>query len=128
MFICVSSFSMAQQKIDNEGENEVCIKVEKNLIANQLFHYYVNLGYKKWVEQFVTAELYNKLKLEFVTIKVSTLHHCSICGGLDVLLQIYAPHYSLQSKCNLVFLCTFFLFLSFNIFTKMHVANSSVDV
>jgi hypothetical protein len=71
---------MAQQKIDNEGENQVHIEVETNLVAYQLLHYYVNLGYRKWVEQFVTAKLYNKLKLESITIKVSTLHHCSICG------------------------------------------------
>ncbi len=71
---------MAQQKIDNEGENQVCIEVETNLVANQLLHYYVNLGYKIWVEQFVTIKLYNKFKLKSVTIKVSILHCCSICG------------------------------------------------
>jgi hypothetical protein len=32
--------------------------------------YFVNLGYGKWIKQFVTQELYNELKLEFVAIKV----------------------------------------------------------
>ncbi len=80
MFIGISSFSMAQQKIDNEGENQVCIEVETNFVANQLLHYYVNLRYRKLVEQFVIGKLYNKLKLESITIKVNILHHCTICG------------------------------------------------
>jgi hypothetical protein len=71
---------MAQHNIDNEGENQVCIKVETNLVVDQLLHYYVNLGYREWVEQFVTSELYKKLKLGSITIKVNILHHCSICG------------------------------------------------
>jgi hypothetical protein len=33
--------------------------------------YFVNLGYDKWIEQFVTLELYNELKLEFVAVKVT---------------------------------------------------------
>jgi hypothetical protein len=71
---------MAQQNINNEGENQVCIEVETNLVADQLLHYYVNLGYREWVEQFVTTKLYKQLKLEFVTMKVNILHHCNICG------------------------------------------------
>ncbi len=57
---------MAQQKINKKGENQVCTKAETNLIANGLFCYYVNLGYGKWVEQFVIAKLYNKLKLNLL--------------------------------------------------------------
>jgi hypothetical protein len=34
VFIGISGFSMAQQKIDNEGENQVCIEVETNFVAN----------------------------------------------------------------------------------------------
>jgi hypothetical protein len=71
---------MAQQKIDNKGENQVCTKVKTNLVAYRLFRYCVNLGSEQWVEQFVITELYNELKLESITIKVNTLHHCNICG------------------------------------------------
>jgi hypothetical protein len=55
-------------------------KAKTNLVVDQLLHYYVNLGYEKWVEQFVTIELYNEVKLESITIKVNILHHCNICG------------------------------------------------
>ncbi len=51
------------------------IEGEKDLIAKGLVWYYVNLGYKNFVEQFVTLELYNELKMEFVTIKVSVLYY-----------------------------------------------------
>jgi hypothetical protein len=61
---------MAQQKINNEGENQVCTKVETNFVVEELLHYYVNLGYGKWVEQFVITELYNELKFESIAIKV----------------------------------------------------------
>ncbi len=71
---------MAQQKINNKGENQVCTKAKTNLVVDELLHYCVNLAYGKWVEQFVTAKLYNELKLESITIKVNILHHCSICG------------------------------------------------
>jgi hypothetical protein len=71
---------MAQQKINNEGENQVCTEAKTNLITNGLFHYCVNLGYGKWGEQLLTIELYNELKLESIAIKVSILHHCNICG------------------------------------------------
>jgi hypothetical protein len=36
----------------------------------RLVHYFVNLGYEKCIEQFVTLEFYNELKLEYVAIKV----------------------------------------------------------
>jgi hypothetical protein len=37
----------------------------------RLVCYFVNLGYKKWIEQFVTPKLYNEFKLEFVAFKVT---------------------------------------------------------
>ncbi len=51
------------------------IEGEKNLIVQGLVQYYVNLKYKKFVEQLVTPELYNELKVEFVAIKISVLYH-----------------------------------------------------
>jgi len=74
VFICISSFSMAQQRIDNKGENQVCTEAETNLVASGLLQYCVNLGYEKWVEQFVTTKLYNEIKLESIATKVNTLH------------------------------------------------------
>jgi hypothetical protein len=50
-------------------------KAKKHLIVHGLVRYYVNLGYEKFVEQFVMHELYNELKVEFVIIKVSVLYH-----------------------------------------------------
>jgi hypothetical protein len=54
---------MAQWKLDDEGENQVCTEVGTNLVAYGLFCYCVNLGYEKWVEQFVSTELYNELTI-----------------------------------------------------------------
>ncbi len=51
------------------------VKGEKNLIAKGLVWYYVTLGYEKFVEQFVTRELYKELKVDFVAIKVNVLYH-----------------------------------------------------
>jgi hypothetical protein len=61
--------------MDNEHGNMMLFgEGEKNLIAQGLVWYYVNLGYGKFVEQFVTPKLNSELKVEFVAIKVSVLY------------------------------------------------------
>ncbi len=72
-FTLVLGSSMAQQNMENKEQNEIFVEVETNLLTNGLVHYYIFMGYGKWVEQFVIAKLYNELKLEFIAIKVSTL-------------------------------------------------------
>jgi hypothetical protein len=64
---------MAQQNMENKEHNQIFTKVETNLLTDGLVHYYVFMGYMKWVEQFVTIELYNELKLESIVVKVNTL-------------------------------------------------------
>ncbi len=58
-------FPMVQKK--NVGKPNI------DSIVEGLVCYYVNLGYGKYVEQFVIRELYNELKLESMAIKVITL-------------------------------------------------------
>jgi hypothetical protein len=74
MFTRVLGFSMAQQNMENTKHNQIFVEVEVNLLTYGLVHYCVFRGYYKWVEPFVTAKLYNKLKLKFIAIKVSALH------------------------------------------------------
>ncbi len=66
---------MAGKNMDNEPKSTMLfVEGEKDLIAQGLVQYYVNLGYRKFVEQFVTPELYNELKVKFVAIKASILY------------------------------------------------------
>jgi hypothetical protein len=72
----MSNVAMVGKNMDNEPRSTMLsIESKKDLIVQGLVQYYVNLGYKKFVEQFVTHELYNELKVEFVTIKVSVLYN-----------------------------------------------------
>lgn len=64
---------MAQQNMENKGQNQISAKPEVNLFTYGLVNYCVFMGYRKWVEQFVIVELYDELKLEFIAIKVSAL-------------------------------------------------------
>ncbi len=73
VFTWVLSSLMAQQNMENKEHNQIFTKVETNLLTDGLVHYYVFMGYMKWVEQFVTIELYNELKLESIVVKVNTL-------------------------------------------------------
>jgi hypothetical protein len=67
---------MDGKNMDNElGSTMLFVEGKKDLIAKGLVWYYVTLGYEKFVEQFITCELYNELKVEFVTIKVNVLYH-----------------------------------------------------
>jgi hypothetical protein len=62
---------MDGKNMNNEHGNTMSsTKGEKDLIVKSLVWYYVNIRYKKIVEQFVTCELYNELKMELVAIKV----------------------------------------------------------
>jgi hypothetical protein len=66
----------ARKNMDSELGNMMLFgEGKKDLIAQGLVRYYINLGYGKFVEQFVMPELYNELKVEFVVIKVSILYH-----------------------------------------------------
>jgi len=68
--------TMARKNMDNEPRNTMLsTKGKKYLIVHGLVQYYVNLGYGKFVEQFVTHELYNELKVESIIIKVSVLYY-----------------------------------------------------
>ncbi len=74
--VTVSSVAMDGKNMDNEHDSTMSsAKGEKDLIVKSLIWYYVNLGYEKFVEQFVTCELYNELKMELVTTKVNVLYH-----------------------------------------------------
>jgi hypothetical protein len=64
---------MAQQNMENKKQNEIFVEIETDLLIDGLVHYCIFMGYGKWVEQFVIAKLYNELKFESITIKVSTL-------------------------------------------------------
>jgi hypothetical protein len=59
-------FPMAKNK--NVGELETNSTIES---IEGLVRYFVNLGYEKCIEQFVTPKFYNELKLEYVGIKVT---------------------------------------------------------
>ncbi len=48
-------------------------KLNIDSIVEELVCYYVNLGYGKYVDQFVILKLYNELKLESMAIKIITL-------------------------------------------------------
>jgi len=54
----------------NKFDNTLFTKIEKNLVVERSICYFVNLGYGKFVKQFVTQELYNEFKLKFVVMKV----------------------------------------------------------
>jgi hypothetical protein len=62
----MSSFPMARNK--NVGEPKTNSTIE---FIEGLIRYFVNLGYEKCIEQFVTPKFYNELKLEYVVIKVT---------------------------------------------------------
>ncbi len=49
-----------------------------DLVTDGLIHYLVNLWNKKFVEQFVTPKLSNKLKPEFVVIKGTPMGHIQL--------------------------------------------------
>ncbi len=59
-------FPMAQNK--NVKKLEVQSTMES---IERLVCYFVNLGYRKCIKQFVILKLYNEFKLEFVVIKVT---------------------------------------------------------
>jgi hypothetical protein len=68
--------AMVIKNMDNEPKSTILsTKGKKDLITHGLVRYYVNLRYGKFVEQFVALELYNELKVESITIKVSVLYH-----------------------------------------------------
>jgi hypothetical protein len=72
----VLGVAMAKKNIDSEPRSTMLSsKCEKDLITQGLVRYNVYLRYGKFVEQFVTLELYNELKVDFVAIKVSVLYH-----------------------------------------------------
>jgi hypothetical protein len=67
---------MVGKNMDNEPKSTMLsIEGRKNIITHGLVWYYVNLGYEKFVEQFVMPKFYTKLKVESITIKVSILYH-----------------------------------------------------
>jgi hypothetical protein len=67
---------MVGKNMDSEPKSTMLsTKGKKDLITHGLAWYYVNLGYGKFLEQFVTPKHYNELKMEFITIKVSVLYH-----------------------------------------------------
>jgi hypothetical protein len=53
-------------------------EAEIDLVTEGLIHYLVNLWNKKFVEQFVTPKLYNKVKLEFVAVKGTPMGHIQL--------------------------------------------------
>jgi len=72
----VSSVAMDGKNMASEnGSTMLSAKGKTHLIVKSLVRYYVNLRYEKFVEQFVTCELYNELKMELVAIKVNVLYH-----------------------------------------------------
>jgi hypothetical protein len=72
----VSSATMVGKNMDSElGSTMLFAEGEKYLIAQGLVRYYINLGYRKFMEQLVTLELYNELKMESLTIKESVIYH-----------------------------------------------------
>jgi len=74
--VIVLGVAMVGKNMDSEpGSTLLSTKGEKDLIARGLVWYYVNLGYGKFVEQFVMPKLYNELNVDFVAIKVSVLYH-----------------------------------------------------
>ncbi len=74
--VMVSSVVVVKKNMDSKPRSTMLFaKGKKNLIAQGLVWYYVNLGYEKFVKQFVMHELYNELKVEFVILKVSVLYH-----------------------------------------------------
>jgi hypothetical protein len=51
----MSSVAMVGKNMDSEpGSTMLSVEGEKDLIVQGLIQYYVNLGYMKFVEQFVT--------------------------------------------------------------------------
>ncbi len=55
VLLLVSGVAMVGKNMDNEpGSTMLFVEGEKDLIAHGLVQYYVNLGYMKFVEQFVT--------------------------------------------------------------------------
>jgi hypothetical protein len=67
---------MAGKNMDNEPWSTMLFaEGKKYLIVRGLVRYYVNMGYRKFMEQFVMVKLYNELKVESITIKVSVLYH-----------------------------------------------------
>jgi hypothetical protein len=51
----MSSVAMVGKNMDSEpGNTMLSVEGEKDLIVQGLVQYYVNLGYMKFVEQFVT--------------------------------------------------------------------------
>jgi hypothetical protein len=67
---------MVGKNMDVEpGNTMLFAEGKKYLIVQGLVRYYVNLGYRKFVEQFVMLKLYNELKVESITIKVNVLYH-----------------------------------------------------
>jgi hypothetical protein len=74
--ITVLGVANVGKNMDNEPRITMLFgKGKKDLIVQCLVWYYVNLGYMKFVEQCVTLELHNELKVEFVTVKVNVLYH-----------------------------------------------------
>jgi uncharacterized protein (UPF0218 family) len=74
--VTVLGVAMVGKNMDSElGNTILFVKGETDLIVWGLVRYHDNLGYGKFVEQFVMHELYNELKVEFVAIKVSVLYH-----------------------------------------------------
>jgi hypothetical protein len=47
---------MAEKNIVNEVENQISRVAETNLTVDGLVRYCVNLGYGKWVEQFLVLQ------------------------------------------------------------------------
>ncbi len=53
--LSMSSVAMVGKNMDSEpGSTMLSVEGEKDLIVQGLVQYYVNLGYMKFVEQFVT--------------------------------------------------------------------------
>jgi hypothetical protein len=74
--VIVLGVAMAKRNMENEPRSiMLSSKGKKYLLAQGLVQYYVYLGYWKFVEQFITPELYNELKVDFVAIKVSVIYH-----------------------------------------------------
>jgi hypothetical protein len=67
---------MVGKNMDSElGNTMLFAEGEKYLIAQGLVWYYINLGYRKFMEQLVTLEFYNELKVESLAIKESVIYH-----------------------------------------------------
>ncbi len=92
---------MAGKNMDNEPWSTMLFaEGKKYLIVRGLVRYYVNMGYRKFMEQFVMVKLYNELKVESITIKVSVLYHYPYLFKLQQVGGWFQSHISTCWTCK----------------------------